>query len=311
MMDFKGLKELKIAVVGDVMVDRYIHGSVDRISPEAPVPVLLEKSVEYRPGGAANVALNLKALGCNVKLIGVIGDDVTGESLVKELKEKGIITHLFMDPTRPTTLKTRVIAASQQIVRIDREKTHKIDEKFIKKILDELNGIDAIIISDYGKGVITKKLISGIKKFKCEIISVDPKIEHFMDYSGFTFMTPNLKEAFAGILEHYSENMEVIKKVGFKILKKLKLKFLVITMGAKGMLVFHNKKAVHIPTLAKEVYDVTGAGDTVIAALTAFYALTKNVIESAKLANIAAKIKVGKFGAAAVSIEEIERDLKS
>ena len=319
-----------LLVVGDVMLDQYIRGSVSRISPEAPVPVVLEKESFYTPGGAANVAQNLKSLGARVTLIGRVGKDLEGEILKKELKKKNIpVEGIFVDPRLPTISKTRVLAQHQQVVRIDKEDSRtKPSDAVIKKMfhLTEkiINRCDGVIISDYGKGLITPELVSFIcdlTQKRKKIITVDPKVEHFSYYRRVTAITPNLKEtenAIRDIKIKSNSGHELglnndrlhtntdIDQAGHRLLEYLDLDCLLITLGERGMRLFERqKKPIHIETQAQEVYDVTGAGDAVISVFTLSLASGATKYQAADLANRAAGIVVGKLGAVAVTKEEL------
>lgn len=316
-----------ILVLGDLMLDEFIWGEVERISPEAPVPVVWAKKRTYAPGGAANVACNIKSLGGNVNLIGVIGKDINGDILKKELKKRNIeIEGIFSHAQRPTTLKTRIIAGHQQTVRVDWEDTDPLPENCQLEIVDYLkkiiNRYQAIIIEDYGKGVITPFLLNKIralqKKYEI-IITVDPKEEHFDYYKGFTAITPNRKETENAIrylkikgtipLKINSDKLitdKEINRAGIELRKGLDLDALLITLGEQGMRLFEkNKKPYYISTIAKEVFDVAGAGDTVIATFTLALSQGGDMKESAHLANFAAGIVVEKLGVAVTNQEEL------
>ncbi|MFH1691401.1 MAG: D-glycero-beta-D-manno-heptose-7-phosphate kinase [Candidatus Omnitrophota bacterium] len=306
----------RILVIGDLILDEFIWGDADRISPEAPVPVVWAKSRSYLPGGASNVASNIASLGAKAVLCGVIGEDRNGQILKEKLHEKhvncdGVIT----DPLRLTTLKTRIIAAHQQVVRLDWESVDQLlldrAKVIIEAIEGRINEIDALIIEDYGKGLITpfllKKVIALAKKHK-KIITVDPKVEHFNYYKGVTAMTPNEKEASAGSGIKIATD-EDVEKVGYKLLKSLKCEGVLITRGEKGMRLFRNDETVSIPTVAQEVFDVSGAGDTVISVFTLALSCGAKMRHAAELANVAAGIVVGKVGVAVVTKEEILQGL--
>jgi D-beta-D-heptose 7-phosphate kinase/D-beta-D-heptose 1-phosphate adenosyltransferase len=305
---------VRVLVIGDLMVDEHIFGEVNRISPEAPVPVVLVKKVNRVPGGAGNVANNLNQLGVNTYICGVIGkNDEYGKFLIKYFKKNGINSDgLFFSDKKGTIVKTRIIAHQQQLCRVDREDSLPIDEKMVKEIIKYvkriIKEIDAILLSDYRKGVLIPALITEIIKIandNSKIISVDPKVEHFMYYKNVDLITPNHYEASDGIKMKIN-NQEDVYKVGKVIMKKLNLKSLIITQSKDGMTVFEkNKKPRHIPTNALQVYDVTGAGDTVISVATASLAAKANILESAILANYAAGIVVGKVGTAPVTKNEL------
>lgn len=307
----------KLLVVGDIMLDRFVYGTVSRISPEAPVPVVEVTKEVCVAGGAGNVCNNIASLEGTVYLVGVIGKDENGEKLLSTLNSRNIITDgIFVDKSRPTTIKTRVVAHHQQVVRFDHESKSEIPHSFglqifncIKKIIPE---VSSIVISDYGKGVIKpfvlENLIRLSQKYKIPII-VDPKIEHFTRYRNVTCLTPNLQEAISGMRIHYKiTNKQDIVDLGKRILKRLNPQAVIITLGEKGMMVFEqNKKPIHIPTQAKEVFDVTGAGDTVVAVLSICLASGLSIRQASCLANYAAGIVVGKLGTATVLPEELEQ----
>jgi len=310
--------KVKILVVGDIMMDRFIWGKVSRISPEAPVPVVAVEKETFLLGGAANVVNNIHSLGGKVSLCGVVGDDEMGEKIIKELAEMGIGMHgIFVEQGRQTTTKTRIIAHQQQVVRIDREATDHLKvptfrnlSEFLKKNMEGFNGV---ILSDYGKGLLTKELIRAtirrareMKKF----IMVDPKLKNFPHYKGATVITPNAAEASAasGILIN---DLSSLKRAGSMLLKKLGCDVLVITRGEEGIAIFEpHQEPFFVPTGAKEVYDVTGAGDTVIGTMALALGAGARVIEAAKLANYAAGIVVGKIGTATASRKELVNVIK-
>ncbi|MCA9405140.1 MAG: D-glycero-beta-D-manno-heptose-7-phosphate kinase [Candidatus Omnitrophica bacterium] len=327
-------KNKKILVVGDLILDQYIRGSVSRISPEAPVPVVLEEESFYTPGGAANVGHNLSSLGASVTQVGKLGDDLQAKILKRELRKKDInVSGIFTDKNIPTVTKTRVIAQHQQIVRIDREKTKDQTSGYVQQrmhnfIKNNISEYDAVIISDYGKGLITPELV----QFTCEqalshekIITVDPKVEHFSYYRNVTAITPNLKEAENAIrnikitcreslLRINSDRLVKDKDIdlaGSELLKCLELDSLLITMSERGMRLFEKgKNPVSIKTKAKEVFDVTGAGDAVISVFTLALTAGATKQQAADLANTAAGIVVGKLGAVAVTRQELIAALK-
>lgn len=303
----------KVLVIGDLILDEFIWGKVERISPEAPVPVVLVNSESFMPGGSSNVANNIAALGGNSCIAGIIGDDKNGKTLVEELRKKRVDTAgIVIDSQRPTTLKTRIIAHHQQVVRVDREKSAPIDDNLLEQIMSfirrEIENIDALIIEDYGKGVIIPRFLAEVvplaRKYK-KIITVDPKISHFAYYRGVTCITPNEKEAEGGS-GIAIENDNDINKAGEKLLKDLFLDSVLITLGENGMRLFEKEgKITHIPTVAQEVFDVSGAGDTVIAAFTLALACGATKLEAAHLSNFAAGIVVSKVGTAVVTKEEL------
>jgi D-beta-D-heptose 7-phosphate kinase/D-beta-D-heptose 1-phosphate adenosyltransferase len=314
------LKNKSILVVGDTMVDRFIWGKVSRISPEAPVPVVEVKSETETLGGAGNVASNITSLGAKAYIITVIGDDLNGLHMKEMLEDKKINTnYIVVDKQRPTTLKTRIIASNQQVVRVDKEIkgafSGKTEENILKSIEEVMKEVDGVIISDYAKGIVTdkvlKKIITIAKKKKIPV-TVDPKVENFKKYKHITCMTPNTKEAIEGMnAQHQGIKTDAdIATLGKKILKLLQSDSVLITRGEKGMTVIEKNKITHIPTRAKEVYDVTGAGDTVIATMTLALAAKWKLVEAAEIANFAAGVVVGKVGTATVTVEEIIKTIK-
>ena len=319
----KGFSKVKLLVVGDIMMDRSVSGKVSRISPEAPVPVVIVEKEEFNLGGAANVAHNIRSLGGVVSLCGVLGKDESGRRLYKKIVEKEIQTQgIFFEPGRQTTVKTRIIAHHphhQQLVRVDRETTNHPKVSTSRVLLgfltEGINDFDGIVISDYGKGLLTRKLIETIirRARKSEkIIMVDPKVKNFFFYKGATIITPNTQEASEASRTPYTDQSSV-EKMGRKLLTRLSCDAIVITQGEKGMTIFErHQKPYRVPTVAKEVYDVTGAGDTVIGtmALALGTGPHVNVKDAASLANYAAGIVVGKVGTAVVRREELLKVIK-
>ncbi|MCX7662058.1 MAG: D-glycero-beta-D-manno-heptose-7-phosphate kinase [Candidatus Omnitrophica bacterium] len=324
----KKFKDIHILVVGDLILDEYIWTDAERISPEAPVPVLLAKKRSFLPGGAANVASNLACLGAKVSLSGVVGEDKNAKILFDCLGKRRVnLEAIFSDSGRCTTLKTRLIAEHQQVARLDWESREPIDEGLNRKIFNyvkkNIANIDAIIVEDYGKGVINPSLLSKIiplaNRYK-KIVTVDPKEDHFLYYQKVTCITPNRKELENAIrnlkfrdksqsFRFYNDRLcsdKDIIKAAKEIIRYLNLKSLLVTLGKDGMFLFEKDKSFkHIPTLALEVYDVSGAGDTVIAVFTLGLACNLSFYEASRLANLAAGIVVGKFGTATVSVEEL------
>lgn len=312
----KNFSKTKILVVGDVMLDEYIWGKVTRISPEAPVPVVNMQNETLMPGGAANVARNVRALNGKAILAGVIGNDIWGKHLVRLLKEDRVNTKcLIRNKGSNTILKTRVIAHSQQVVRIDREKNTVPQAKdlsylykYIKEIITDISGV---IIEDYGKGLITQELVYfliDICNKNNKPLVVDPKKGHFLDYTGVTTMTPNLSEALAIVgLDHDGEYIpEKVEEIGKLIIDKWNLKSLLITLGEHGMSLFERAMpSFSIPAAAKEVYDVSGAGDTVVGVFTTALSNGATMKEATVLSNMAAGIVVGKVGTATASTDEL------
>ncbi|MBI1820445.1 MAG: D-glycero-beta-D-manno-heptose-7-phosphate kinase [Nitrospirae bacterium] len=313
----KKFSESRILVIGDLMLDHYIWGTVKRISPEAPVPVVNVTSETMLLGGAANVCHNIFSLGGKTDLGGVIGQDASGEWITRRLREMKVSGQgIIQEPGRPTTRKTRVIAHSQQVVRFDHEKRGDISAESQKKLLSwlekNLDQYQSIVISDYEKGVVTESLIRGAINFSKELkikIIVDPKISHFSIYRGVTLLTPNHLEASLGSGIEIEDEASLMK-AGQTILKKLDCESVLITRGEHGMSLFENSGEVtHIPTVAKKVFDVTGAGDTVVSVLSLALSAGANLKDSAVLANHAAGIVVGIVGTATVTQQTLLDDL--
>ena len=308
----------KILVIGDLILDEYIWGGINRISPEAPVPILETRSETLALGGAANVANNLVALGCEVHLCGAIGQDEKGDKLLQTIHNRSIQTEgIFRFVHRPTTSKIRIVAHNQQVLRIDKEDNRPITEETEKKLIQYINatlpGMDGTVCSDYQKGVLTEKVVHAImhraRKAKKSVI-VDPKSSDFSLYKDATVITPNLKEVAR------SAPIKIIDKEGLTraaeyLLNLTRSKAILITQGKDGMTLFQNKeKPVSIPTVAKEVYDVTGAGDTVISVFSMAVFFGFDFKEAAWLSNMAASIVVGKVGTAVVTLDEINAFLQ-
>ena len=309
------VKNVKILVIGDIMLDRYIWGDVSRISPEAPVPVVRVKNEECKLGGSANVLNNIISLNGNAELCGVIGDDLNGEKLIEILKNNNINSDgILIEKNRTTTVKTRVIGNKQQIVRVDRESDNGLFLSTFKKMKnyleEKIKKVHAVIISDYGKGVIFEEsfnLIIELCKKYGKIVNVDPKNQNMGIYKKPTLLTPNLSEA--SFAAGFPINMNNLAEGGRFLLKKFESNYLIITLAERGMAIFfkNNENYVQLPTIARDVYDVTGAGDTVISVLTLAMACGFDVVDSAKIANVAAGIVVGKVGAASVTPEELKK----
>jgi rfaE bifunctional protein kinase chain/domain len=302
---------LKILVLGDFMLDQYIWGRVDRISPEAPVPIVDAQNETVSLGGAGNVILNLRQMGAQVVAAGVTGEDWAGERVRQLLEEQSIPSSNILKSKRSTTLKTRIIAHHQQMVRVDREDRTLIGEdiqsELSQRFLDALSSVDAVIISDYSKGTITPALLAAVlpeAKRQNKLVCLDPKVRYFQSYTPVTVITPNQAEA--GSLLGYPIVTEAdLKEAGKRILKLIDCKALLITRGEKGMALFSEGSLTLVPARAREVYDVTGAGDTVISVLCVALAAGAQMLDAVKLANIAAGIVVGKVGTAAVTPTEL------
>ena len=310
---FENFNNKTIAVIGDLMLDRYFWGSVTRISPEAPVPVVEVESEQGRLGGAANVAKNIKSLGGTPFLIGVVGNDNSGKQLIDIVRESGFPADgILSDHSRPTTVKTRLIANDQHIARVDRESraeiSFTIQNQIIETLLRNINSIDGIIIEDYNKGVIVKTLIKQIidvAKEHGKIITIDPKFHNFFEYKNVTVFKPNKKEVEEALGKQLKTEQDVLE-AGKQLLEKLKAENVLLTRGPQGMSLFEsNGEITHIPTKALSVSDVSGAGDTVIATMTLSLAAGASVSESAVLANHAGGIVVGYVGIAPIQKEEL------
>ncbi|HRG46278.1 MAG TPA: D-glycero-beta-D-manno-heptose-7-phosphate kinase [Leptospiraceae bacterium] len=316
----ESFSKLKILVVGDAVLDEYLFGEVNRISPEAPVPVVLVKEDKITLGGAGNVIKNLSSIGVKSQFYAKCGVDIKAEKLKALLHEEGLSSydlHLTESNNIPTILKTRVIASHQQICRIDREKVVALTPKEQKEILSSyaksLNECDGVILSDYDKGYFNEDLIVkliALAKKKKKFLSVDPQVRHFFLYKGISIMTPNHHEA-GGALGRKLITDEEVAKAAIEISKTLSTESMMITRGEKGMTLYSSKlkKIFHIPTVAKEVYDVTGAGDTVISLYSAFRTAGMSELESTLVANAGAGVVVEKLGASTVSLDELERAL--
>ena len=324
----KNLNKARVLVIGDLILDEYIWGKVERISPEAPVPVVWANRKTQVPGGAANVANNIRAYGSDAYLSGVIGNDKNAGALLTELKKNKINTRgIFEEAGRYTTVKTRIISGHQQIVRVDWEHTEPLPQETTRKMFNyikkNIDNFDAIIIEDYGKGVINAQLLEGVillAQMHKKIVMVDPKEDHFQYYRGVTSITPNRKE-----LENAVRHLKIrdsknklkldndklftdkdIDSAGRQILEYLGLESLLVTLGEQGMKLFEKGgRMTHIPTVAQEVFDVSGAGDTVISTFTLGLCAKASKLDAAHIANYAAGIVVGKIGTATATREEL------
>jgi D-beta-D-heptose 7-phosphate kinase/D-beta-D-heptose 1-phosphate adenosyltransferase len=300
-------------VVGDVVLDQFLYGAVDRISPEAPVPVVDVEREVYRLGGAANVVHNIAALGCGVEVFGVVGADASAERLREKLDGLGAGQGGLLEVAdRPTAIKTRVIAQHQQVVRFDRESRHPLDSELARQLLDRfgdrVRGLDAVIVSDYGKGVVGPGLMAGLVEAcrKAGIaLAVDPKPVNAALYRGVGVMTPNAKETEALVGFPVASDDEAVR-AGEALLERFAGEAMLVTRGERGMtLVERGREAVHIGTQARDVFDVTGAGDTTISVLMLARSAGCSFREAACLANAAAGLVVGKLGTAVVSLREL------
>jgi rfaE bifunctional protein kinase chain/domain len=308
-----GFATKKVLVLGDVMLDHYIWGKVDRISPEAPVPVVDVQKEEYRLGGAANVALNLKALGADVYLCGVVGNDEAGRQIIAGLAEHKINADaMITDFKRPTTRKTRIGAVNQQIVRIDHENRIDVSNEIENRVMQQLEllmaTVDAVVIEDYNKGLLTQSVIEQtilLAHKNNKLVTVDPKQKNFFLYTKADVFKPNYSEMQKNLGLIFETEAD-FESQAWLLKARMDCKYLVITRGEKGLYVFaEDNKVHHIPTFAREVYDVSGAGDTVISALTLSLCEGCDIETAAVIANHAAGIVCGKMGTATVTIEEI------
>jgi D-beta-D-heptose 7-phosphate kinase/D-beta-D-heptose 1-phosphate adenosyltransferase len=305
----------RVLVVGDLMVDRYYAGTVRRISPEAPVPVVEVSDEIQRLGGAANVAHNLRRLGAAVEVCGVVGDDDEGRWLRVELSRAGIgVGGVISDPSRPTSLKSRVVAHHQQVVRFDRERLGPYPAGVQRAVGLHLAGtwpgIDAVVVSDYGKGLVQRRLMDRIRllnRGKAQLpVAVDPKSQRFSLYRGSTVITPNLSEALAAARVAGAPGVQTVERAGAALVRISGGSAILITRGEAGMSLFERgARPMHIPTVAREVFDVTGAGDTVIGVLALALAVGAPLLQAARIANIAAGIVVGEFGTVPVTREQL------
>jgi len=320
-----GANRTRVLVIGDAMLDHFIWGSVARISPEAPVPVLDFEGEHYMPGGAANVARNLTALRVPAELLGAVGRDPAARTLRGLLSDYHIGCGGLLDSAaRTTSVKTRVVAHKQQVVRIDRETRDGLNASLTRRLMEIVQSMirnaAAVIVGDYGKGVVTQALLDEIKRV-CRRhgvwLSLDPKPVHHLNLSGLSLITPNRKEAFelAGLPDETRHSKPLadanLMRAAERLLNELRPAVLLITLGELGMLLCrHGQKPFHIPTVAQEVFDVSGAGDTVIATFTLAIAAGASPLEAALISNHAAGIVVGKTGTATVGPEELLASFK-
>ncbi|HYH85193.1 MAG TPA: D-glycero-beta-D-manno-heptose-7-phosphate kinase [Pyrinomonadaceae bacterium] len=310
-----------VVVWGDVMLDEFVWGDVTRISPEAPVPVVEVRRESAHLGGAANVLANLRALGARASVVGVVGSDRAGERVRAELRDVGALSvdeSLIVDVSRPTTLKTRIIAHSQPVVRADRERRTPVDglveERVVETLRKLLRGADALVVSDYDKGAVTPGALGEILS-AAEVagvpVLVDPKIRNFNSYRPATLVTPNHQEAMR-LTNTEDDDDAGMARAARAILENLGCRSVLITRGERGMMLLEEAgEPVFVPTAAREVYDVTGAGDTVIATLAASLAASASLVEAAMLANHAAGIVVGKLGTATATVDELLASFQS
>ena len=312
-----GFRDRRILVIGDLILDHYIWGKVSRISPEAPVPVVEVTRESFMLGGAANVAHNIAAMGGRAAVIGITGKDISGTTLIEMLGRRGIDCNGIFVENRPTTVKTRVIAHNQQVVRFDREDSKYVGGKILKGVVEYIDSVrsrfDAVIISDYRKGMVSRELIkctSGKNSKKPgaahakSFVAVDPKVGHFDLYKGVSLITPNIMEASQGANIDIRDEKTLLQ-AGRALMRRLGCAAVLITRGEQGMSLFEKHSVAHIPTVARKVYDVTGAGDTVISAFTLAYASGATMEGAAVIANHAAGVVVGEVGTAVALPEQI------
>lgn len=313
-----GFGSRRVAILGDAMLDRYIWGDVNRISPEAPVPVVEVRDETVRFGGAANVAENVAALGASTDVVAVVGDDEHGRNLLERLRERGVgVGHVLTIDGRPTTTKTRIIAHNQQVVRADRESAHPLSERDESLLVEALRAAvpaaDVLIISDYGKGVVSERSLEAALTAARDggtRVCVDPKESHFSRYRRVTAITPNLKEA-SGAVGHPMSTDEDLLRGGWELRERLDAECVIVTRGEHGMSLFmRGGEYSHLPTVAREVYDVTGAGDTVVSVLGVALAAGATMVEAAMIANHAAGIVIREIGTASITVDDIRRSFE-
>jgi rfaE bifunctional protein kinase chain/domain len=307
-----------ILVIGDLMIDHYIIGDATRLSPEAPVPIVNVKNEFTTPGGAANVAQNLLSLGAKISLAGITGDDADADRLVKILTDEGInVAGIFKDATRPTTVKTRIMAGSHQLVRVDREVTNpltnNLQAEFIEGIKSNIAEADIIILSDYNKGLfsadLTQAVINEANKQGKKIV-IDPKGLNYEKYKGAHIIKPNRKELAEAAKTEKITNIDELQQAARIIIKQTGAEYIVVTLSEQGMVIISELAHKLLPVKATSVFDVTGAGDTVIATMVYFMAQGLNVEEACELANHAAAIVIRQTGSAVTTVEEILQDIE-
>ncbi len=312
-------KDHSVLVVGDVMLDEYVWGEAARISPEAPVPVVDVTGESLRLGGAANVARNIVTLGGRAELLSVVGADSRADDLRSVLAEAGIPSDgLLPDPDRPTTLKTRIVASRQQVVRVDRERrdplSGELRERFFERLFARLESVDGVIVSDYGKGVVDLGMMERLAteaRARGVFVAVDPKESHFYQYRRVSVVTPNVHEA-SGAARIDIRDIASLEEVGRSLLADLDCDGVLITRGPEGMALFRpGLETTFIPVMAREVYDVTGAGDTVIATLTLAAAAGAPLEQAAVLSNAAAAVVVGEVGTASVGVDALMKAVEA
>jgi rfaE bifunctional protein kinase chain/domain len=305
--DIQQFRQARLLVVGDVMLDRYWFGDTERISPEAPVPVVLVSKNDERLGGAANVARNAASIGAQISILGVVGDDEPGRRIEELLEAQGVKSFLQRDASLPTTVKLRVVARQQQLIRLDFEQTptHEALLNKLEQFQALLSDVDAVIFSDYGKGGLTHvtKMIEAARAAG-KVVLVDPKGDDYSKYQGATIITPNRSEL-RQVVGRWKDEADLTAKAQ-KLREDLKLESLLLTRSEEGMSLFTAQGVEHVKAHAREVYDVSGAGDTVIATMAVALAAKWPAGQAMKLANKAGGIVVGKLGTATVSLEELQ-----
>lgn len=309
----------RILVLGDIMLDQYLWGSMERISPEAPVPVVEVRSDSLRLGGAANVAYNIRVLGSTPVLVGLVGTDLYGTRCLEMMESEGLSADgVISDAARPTTVKTRIMAHHQQVLRTDMESRQPAARPVEKKILEHLQrlvpDVDAVLVQDYNKGVLTRRIITEVaalaKRWK-RILTVDPKFDHFFEYAGATVIKPNQLELEVALGVKIRNEQELCR-AGKKAMQRLGCSSMLITRGAQGMTLIEKKGAItHVPARTKKVFDVSGAGDTAISTLTVALSAGASVSEATTMANYAAGLVCGEVGVVPVKREALVRALGS
>jgi rfaE bifunctional protein kinase chain/domain len=310
-------KQPSVLVIGDLMIDHYIWGGASRLSPEAPVPIVNVKTESSTLGGAGNVVQNLVALGANVTVAGVIGDDAAGRQLIEILESEGVKTNVIIkDNTRPTTIKTRVLVGSHQLVRVDREVTdavsQQIADELVNKLSENIESADIVILSDYNKGLfapaLTQRLIEIANEHKKKVV-IDPKGLNYEKYKGAYIIKPNRKELAEAAKAEKISNITDLQNAAKTIFLQTGTEYLIVTLSEEGMAIVTEQSSKLIAVKATEVFDVTGAGDTVIATIAYFIALGLPVEEACELANHAAAIVIRHVGSAVTTLDEIIKDM--
>ena len=313
------LSNTKVLVLGDLMWDEYYWGNCDRVSPEAPVPIVQVHKVDRVPGGATNVLRNLTSLKVSAGIMGIVGSDQNGLEMQRELRRWNLrLTQVWESKDRPTTVKTRVIARKQQIIRLDHEETKPIKKIMQSRVLEvfaqEVNKFDALIISDYDKGFLTEDLLANVIKIAKDrkiYIAVDPQVRYFHLYRGVNLITPNEQEASDAMKMPLPQNDQFLERLGDTLKEQIEAETILITRSEKGMALFTDKKnPIYVPTAAKDVYDVTGAGDTVVSVFTATILAGADPLQATILANLAGGIVVAKFGVSTVTQRELAHALE-